>query len=97
MRLLKVHVVELSALNFNVKSWLPALSPVASQVLAEFNARLGPVHTLFVGEGDDMNLLCRPQHGQRIGNRSRRRPAVIPGNGDPVERRRQLARRALRQ
>ena len=60
------------------------LRPVASQVLAEFNARIGPVHTLFVGEGDDMNLLCRPQHGQGIGDRSRRRPAVIPGNGDPV-------------
>ena len=32
LRLLNVHVVELSALNFNVKSWLPALSPVTSQV-----------------------------------------------------------------
>ena len=34
-----------------------------------------------VDDSDDMDMLCRPQHGQRIGHGSCRRPAVIPVHG----------------
>jgi len=41
---------------------------------------------LLVDDNDGMNMLCRPQHGQRIGHGSCRRPAVIPVHGASANR-----------
>jgi len=61
------------------------LHAVPGQMLAQLGAGARLMQMLLVDDGDDMNMLCRTQHGQRIGDGSRRRAAVIPGHGDLVK------------
>jgi hypothetical protein len=73
------------------------LHAMSGQVLAQLCPRAWLMQMLLVDDSDDMNMLCRPQHGQRIGDGSRRGAAVIPGHGGPVKRRRQLSGRGFGQ
>jgi hypothetical protein len=43
------------------------------------------IELLFMGDGDDPHCLGFFEHGKRIGNRSRRRAAEIPRNGNGAE------------
>src|SRR6516165_6640123 len=61
------------------------LHAMPCQMFAQLCARPRLMQMLLVDDGDDINMLCSPQHGQRIGDGSGRRPAVIPGHGDPFK------------